>query len=72
METYTFEKTTEKYTTLTHITKSCVYPRYNVCATSNRTTIKAKSLEDAEKMVSRGDCQWEEMGGKESNYEEDY
>jgi hypothetical protein len=72
METYTFEKTTEKYTTLTHITKSCVYPRYNVCATSKQTTIKAKSLKDAEEMVSRGDCHWEEMGGKKSNYEKDY
>ena len=72
MKTYNFEKETEEYTTVTFITKAYVYPSYKVCATAKRTTVEAKSFEDAEKMVSRGACHREDIGGKESNYEKDY
>ena len=72
METYTFEKGTEKYTTITYTTKAYDIPMYKFCTTSKRTTVKAKSFKDAKEMVSKGDCQWKKMGGKKSNYEEDY
>ena len=72
METQTFEKTTEKYTTLTYTTKAYDIPMYKFHATAKRTTVEAESFKDAKEMVSRGDCHWEEMGGKKSNYEKDY